>query len=236
MITTRILASVASLAIVALGSSAHAAATFTTVANNGAKQKATLADIYGGTWTTNGRNFTNGTLTATRVADGGVSTPSSLTTGVAGTDDIWKGGTTITAKVISDNPYENYKFGYINDSSSSHPFVQLLNTQYIGSSTTVAIPTNFRWALKDLRPVDLLTSRKSDNSDGCNTYDHMITYRITGGNCDQWILFWQDDFSNCRQECFNDAVIQITRCIPSPGTAVLGLAGMGLLARRRRKS
>ncbi|MBY0263628.1 MAG: hypothetical protein K2Q20_14880 [Phycisphaerales bacterium] len=207
-----------------------------------------LGQTYGGSFTrsSNGVDFSNGTVTAQRLVDKGVAAPASLTSFVSGlpTDNTWVGPALSTLKVEAKYAGHNSTFGFFNDSSSSTaggalPTLQsLFNTGSIGSTATVNMPANFRWALKNNTTGKTFTSRAEDNVEGNSFFDHLVTYRITGAGdapgAVRYMLFWEDlTIGDCTDMDYNDAVIQVT-AIPAPGATAL-LAGAGLLASRRRR-
>jgi hypothetical protein len=246
---SRILTTVAAgIACMAATSGAMATATFTTVSAptvSGEKNHAQLlSQVYGGTWTTsNGLDYTNGSLTATRLADAGVSTPTSLTTGVSGTDDAWTGPAATSIVAQAKYAADNSMFGYFDDTGTDHSFHALFNTGSAGASAAVLLPSSFRWGLQDLSTGKLWTSRASDQSTPGLVFpipsDQMVTYKVTGANgesvTNEWALFWEDrGAGQVSDRDFNDAVITIqASAIPAPGAAAL--LGLGTLCVARRK-
>ncbi len=227
------------IAATCLAAGASAAPSFTTINNTSGEvsQAQLLHAIYGGTWTAIGGslNFTNGTLTATRAADGGMSTGLDVFSGdpALGQDDIWSGGlTTITAR--AKYAADTHAFGWINSGSApSSGFQSLLSTTSFNSPVTVTLSGSFRWALNDLTTGQMSSSLPSENIGGI---DQMATYRMSGAAITQptWLLVWEDRFSGADRD-FNDSAIELV-AVPTPGTTALGAMGMGLIAARRRRA
>src|SRR6185369_17278726 len=148
---------------------AMAAGTFTSVnapSTPGEKSQAQLlSQVYGGTWSlaSNGVDYSNGSLTATRLADSGVNTPTSLTTGVSGTDDAWTGPAASTIIAKAKYAADNSLFGYYNDAGGDPNFHTIFNTSQAGTEATVLLPSTFRWGLQDLTTSKSWTSRAMDN-------------------------------------------------------------------------
>ena len=227
-----------------LGSAGIAGATptFTAINNSSGEvsQAGLFHTVYGGTWTVqaDGRSFSNGVMTATRVADGGVASPLTIQTSTATSadDQGWSAGTQVTIVAKTRFAADSHNFGWIDDSTApfSGPGFQVITpTSSLNTPVTVPLSTSFRWALKDLSTNQLLTSRPSDNPNG--GADVMATYRITGSSNPgaTWLLVWEDRTSNSDRD-FNDSAIEVS-AVPTPGT--LTLAGLGVMfaGRRRRR-
>jgi Domain of unknown function (DUF4114) len=194
--------------------------------------------VYGGTFGLSGiRDYTNGTVTATRVADNGVGGILKILTGnpLSADDQNWSDGIT-TVMMEAKYAGDNHDFGWFNDSVPSG-FQFLLNTNSIGSSVIVNLSSQFRWGLKNNTTGNTWTSLESDNVASGSSYDQMVTYQVTGLGTGEtvWLVFWEDRIHGEFYEDydFNDAVIEL-RAIPAPGTALLALGALSLVYRRRR--
>jgi MYXO-CTERM domain-containing protein len=195
--------------------------------------------VYGGTWTVqaDGRSLSNGSLTATRVADGGVGTPLNVQTSTAtGVDDQgWSSGSPVTIVAKTRFAADSANFGWIDDTTAPFggpSFQVITSTSTLNTPVTVSLSSSFRWAFKDLSTNQLLTSRPSDNPNGAA--DQMATYQITGASVTgtKWLLVWEDRTSGSDRD-FNDSAVEVSS-VPTPGAlALAGIAGLTLGRRRR---
>ena len=199
-----------------------------------------LKNIYGGTWSPVGRDYTSGGLSAVRVADFGFASPLEASSGASsGVNDQTWAGQSIMLTARSKNAGDNSQFGWIDDTQANPAFVPLFNTGSIGASSTIVGSASFRWALKDLTMNTLFTSRASDNIDTKSiARDQLVTYRINGLNTSEavYLLCWEDRIygKGSADYDYNDSVVELrATLVPAPGAmAIFGLAG--LAARRRR--
>jgi hypothetical protein len=235
----KIRTAIAAAAVLAASQTAFAAASFTTVNNTGPEmsQATLLGVIYGGAWAriAGTQSYSNGPLTAFRVADGGLSSPINIATSSPALvhDTLWQGGPatlTLKAKVAADS----HTFGFIDDSvtpAAGSGYQPLSATTGLNVPLVTTLPADFRWALHDTTTDQILTSRATDNPTGM---DQLITYRIQGHSVASptWLIAWEDRTSNSDRD-FNDAVVEVT-AVPAPGSAVLMGIGMMLTYRRRR--
>jgi hypothetical protein len=232
----------AALVAAVASQSAYADPSFSTINNNGPEvnQATLLSVIYGGTWTpiSGTQNYTNGSMTAYRVADGGYASPlNMLAESSTAADEVWAGGEiTITARAKYAG--DTHTFGWIDGASptpTTSNYQVLLSTSTLDQPVTAHLTESFRWALFDITTNQLLTSRPQDNPDGL---DHMITYRMVGAGFESptWLIAWEDRTTGLNSDRdFNDVAIEVVATsVPEPGTAAL-LATGGLLSSRRRR-
>ncbi len=161
---------VVGLAVVSMSGAAMAVPGYTTINPPPGTElnHAQILDlVYGGTFNLSGvRDFTNGSVTATRVSDNGLGGVLKILTGtpVSADDQDWSDGITtvfMEAKYAGDNHY----FGWYNDTTPSG-FQALLDTSSIGSSTIVNLSSQFRWGLQNTSTGSTVTpcSRASRTS------------------------------------------------------------------------
>lgn len=247
---TRILTGIATLGLLALGQSAMATTSFTTVnaPPSGEKNhRQILSQIYGGSFwaASNGRDYSNGNITAMRLADRGAPTPTNLTSGVAAGDSFWTATSGVQLVAKAKFAADNSIFGWIDDSQGSGgAFQSIFNTSSLNTPATIIANGNFRWALKDLSVNRTYTSNPSDNEGSgswCGQFfDQLVTYKITrcdnNGSVCEYVLFWEDRIKGLNADYdYNDAVIVVEACaIPSPAAGGLAALG-GLMALRRRR-
>jgi hypothetical protein len=248
-------------AIVA-GGSVSAYAGFTTINppfyDNEATPLQLMQSLYapsGPTFTKVGENYTNGTITATRLQDfadiilisDNPAANAIATTGgnLNGVDQLWQANfSAATAKAVFGT--FGQEFGYF-DGSSGGTYHSLFTSSGWGFGITggATITDNsltnqiIRWA----RGGDngIFTSMQTDNPDG---RDHMVTFRIDGLNngVSTFLLMFEDKLPGQPVDDFdyNDLVVQIIASpvsVPEPGTASLLVFGtLGALAARRRRA
>lgn len=189
-----------------------------------------LALALGGSFDNSGsRDLSNGSTFADRMRD---------TSWSRSTDQVWAAGT-YKARVIAKEADFSHTFGFVSGRSGNlgGGFQGLLDTDSVGSSTSVTLAGDFRWAIK-LDQQDggrLFTSRNKDNA---NDRDHMVSYALYngGGNLFGYALFFEDKKHNSDKD-FNDAAVLLT-LVPTPmaaGMGLLGLGGLGVMAGHRRR-
>ncbi|HED54013.1 MAG TPA: hypothetical protein ENJ00_07405 [Phycisphaerales bacterium] len=191
-----------------------------------------LAGALGGTFNENGLGLSNGTISAVRNIDSAA---------FENNDQNWAPGT-YNAKIVAHESAGRSLFGFATGSDGGEgdggflDFHALLNTSDIGSSVTVQIPEQFRWALQLGNSTNghVYTSRESDN----NGLDVMVSYTIRN-EADKVIgmaLFFEDRIIGSDRD-FNDVAVLLTLA-PTPQSALLGmlgLGGLGAAAGRRRR-
>jgi len=225
---------------------------------------AILSHIYGGTFVPAGVDYTNGVITAHRIADnvsseGRASGPMNLfdpriggdggtvNTGVDTTDQQWTADAVVATAQARYAVY-NQAFGYF-DGTSGGTYTPIFNVTGDGYNVTGAGSVGnlgghiWRWA----RAGGFFTFT-SQNSDNPSQIDHMVTYRIdftgSGGNLGQnivtYLLFWEDKAPNDNPPPdydYNDLVVEIRATrpdVPEPATAT-GAAMIAAVAMLRRR-
>jgi hypothetical protein len=226
---------------------AHAGFTnFTTGASHNKGHEGIIENFYGGSFTAEGLSFSNGTITATRVADTGTSN-----------DQLFKAGN-FSAETVASFAAADQHFGYF-EGSSGGSYINLFDVTGKGNSATgtadnVTVPgSTLRFARSGSTGTQ--TSQDSDNFD---LRDHLISYKITGlagQKDDTYLLFWED--LNAGRNLmpgkaatnYNDLVVQVSYngentgggavSVPLPNPAYAGFAMLGAIGSfgflRRRK-
>jgi hypothetical protein len=218
---------------------------------------AILDGIYGaGFGATGTLSFTNGSITATRLADAtsalgaaGVALnldgTNSGTSGV--TDQIWQDGvirTNAEAKYAGDTQTFGWRQGA---GPGTNPLFTVNANGFISgvNATFGPVPGNgqFEWT-RSGGADGLFSSDASDNESftppggGTGDADHMVTYRITGTGITTptFLVFFEDRINGDYD--YNDLVVEIS-VVPVPAAALMGLAGLagvGVVRRRFRQA
>jgi hypothetical protein len=209
-----------------------------------------LSNVYGGTFTPVGPdnlNYTNGSITATRVNDlyQPLVDPAPTIIGGGGPiydDQVWNGAFTLASAQAVFGDFHQ-EFGYF-DGASGGTYVKLFDVTGIHYDATGEADLSqlsghtLRWARGGEDRV--WSSQIYDNSD---QKDHMVTYQISGlqDNKLTWLLMWEDkkvgeifaDFD------YNDLVVELKALpradVPEP-TALMPLAFVGLAGLRRKRA
>ena len=193
-----------------------------------------LENTYGGNFTAGGSNFTNGTITATRIDDD--------------FDQVWSGGTfDICAKAKFSDYTQSLGFKLESGGSVVNLFDATgFGLGCLGELNGVVIGEDFCLS----RSGDS-GSQMSENDENSDARDHMVSYKIEGlgGNDDTYLLFFEDmnltgsTWGNRSYADYNDLVVQLSRstggniAAPLPPAVLTGgllLAGNALLALIRK--
>jgi len=214
----------------------NAQAGFTTInpPNYGKGGEATQAEIlsnsYGGSFTSNGLNFTNGTLTATRIDDN---------------NDQFFSGDLTSSKALATFADFKQGFGYGPTASPTTLFnVGGDEFSVTGSTGAVDLPAKYSFVRTPGTGANsgtVVSSTDLANKDG---KDHLVTYLLTGAGITEktYVLFWEDKLASKRSDFdFNDLAVEVKGVnavvVPLPAAAWSGLvtlAGGALVAGYRK--
>lgn len=198
-----------------------------------------LSTVYGGTFSANGLNFSNGSITATRIDD-----------------DLDKSFTTegkISARAIALFSKMPQNFGYWAGADAGGTYTKLFDatgTQYAltGEVTDVTVAAALRFGRGG--NTALYSSNPEDGTDTLKR-DHQVTYKLTGPTFGEGTIlaFFEDDDRtgpNTADFDFQDLVVEIRgisggTVIPLPAAVLPGLltlagaAGVSAVRKFRRK-
>jgi hypothetical protein len=219
----------AALGLSVLAASAQAG--FTTIGppNYGNGGEATQAEIlsnsYGGTFSSSGLDFTNGTLTATRLDD---STDTSAPTGIT------------SIKTLATFARYSQGLGY-GDVNSPTQLFNVTGDGFAATGTSGAVDLPAGTSFVRTGDGFNQSSKDSENKDG---QDHLVTYLLTGSGVTgtTYVLFWEDKTTQQHSDFdFNDLAVEVKVgspvVVPLPAAAWSGLAtllGGGLIAGYRK--
>jgi len=190
-----------------------------------------LGQIYGGAWTAEGMDYSNGSLTARRVSDsGGNALTISASTAEEASDRFWNGVGPVTVTSHQRYAGDHTAIGWIDDASADPAFRLLAEASELNSTATFTPMGAFRFALQNhSQGQQVFTSDQGDNSP-----NQMVTYQILGrpevGR--EWAVFWEDRPLFSSDQDYNDATFTLMS-VPTPSTAVL--AGLGCMAAFHRR-
>lgn len=173
--------------------------------------------------------FSNGTLTAMRVADSGSTGMTNLENILSGDDSTFSRGS-YRAEVMGGYSSLSHEFGVVREDGSFRSMLATGN-QF---GRTFHPDEDFEWAMTASNGAMF----SSESGDG-NGNDHMVTYAVYDAN-NQFVaavLFFEDWAGSGSDYDYNDLTVMLTLA-PAPQAALLGLAGIGgigLAASRRRR-
>ncbi|MEM1212736.1 MAG: hypothetical protein AAGI68_10615 [Planctomycetota bacterium] len=217
------------LAVVGCASSASGG--FTTIAppfDGEVGHEAILESAFGGDFVASGLDFSNGTITATRVDDD---------------DNQLFEIPVFDAEVEAVFASLDQTFGYL-PGPSGGDFVTIFDVvgkafNVTGSVEGLTIADQpFRFARRGANGID--SSLDADNGG----LDKLVTYEITGldTDADVTLLFFEDLLGTVKDDDFQDLVVKVTarpgtpRPIPNPAALGAGLVMLGALMLRRRRT
>lgn len=212
-----------------------------------------LADIYGGTFTSDGVDYINGgpgsDISAMRVYDFDdllYNTTHVYSHSPNDVDQIWTDGT-VTVTAYAKYASWSQSFGWNGGGTDGSGFIELVNYNDIGGPGETFIITEgqeFLWGHQAIgnpqcgwwyTEHEEWWSKQSENGWCGYEEDHMVTYYMEGVSADEavWLIFIEDvKFTEGSDKDYNDFVVEI-RAIPEPMT--LGLLAVGALFLRRRR-
>ncbi|MGB2985638.1 MAG: DUF4114 domain-containing protein, partial [Phycisphaerae bacterium] len=172
----------------------------------------------------NGMNsqYTDGTITVTRVDDDGQLDLLDLLGGPSGTDDddVWTDGIAQTQVEARFAGYSQ-EFGY-KILGVYYKLFDVVGTNFsVTGSGTVSFGPGATWEWARLDDSDggpLVNPYYSDESSNGDGLDHMVTYHVTGKSgvpttSNIWLVFWEDQpgpVGGGSDRDFNDLVVEIT--------------------------
>lgn len=218
----KILAAVAALGLSVLSAS-NAQAGFTTIGapNYGKPGEASLSEIlsnsYGGTFTANGLDLTNGSITAKRVNDS--------------TDQTFHGGIT-SATTLGTFAQYSQGLAYTSGGSTTQLFtVSGKGFAATGSTGAVDLPSSYSFVRTGGASGIKGTDESSKDSANVDGKDHLVTYLLTGSGVTgpTYVLFWEDKTKQQHSDFdFNDLAVEVKSTspiiVPLPAAAWSGLA------------
>ncbi len=186
-------------------------------------------NVYGGDFVQAGNDFTNGTITATRIDDDN--------------DQIWNLTKAVNTHARAVFASLNQTFGYIPGADGTlGDFVKLFdvtgtgtNGYTVGGQAQVELTGDFKWARQGSNGT-----ASSENADNPDSIDHLVSYEISGIDAPKpiFMLFFEDLYQNNGEydADYNDLVVEVAS-VPTPGAFGAGLALLGVagLVRRRRR-
>jgi hypothetical protein len=219
-------------AIAAVGG-ANAQAGFTQIGatrKTEATQEQILEHTYGGDFVANGTNFSNGSVTATRLDDDN--------------DAVWAKTDISSARTVAAFAKRKQSFGYFGGSSGGE-FQKLFDvsgtTGFDVSGSAAGLGSVLDGSIRFGRGEKLTKAFSSLSSENRDGRDHMITYKVSGlegQNEPVYLMFWEDKWGKRSDFDFNDLVVEAKGVagqpllIPLPAAAWSGLgslAGLGML-------
>jgi hypothetical protein len=227
------LAVAAAAALLTVGAAGSARGGFTEAVPSSVEpqQAPILSHALGGTFTADGNNFTNGTITATQLDDND--------------DQIWS-EPIVSAQAVAAFSTDPEIFGYIAGTGQGN-FVPLFTASghgydVTGSSGLVSTNGSYQLARSG---TSTFSSDPANNPD--QGHVHMLAYSITGlpnqaPNTQTWMLFWEDTVAQYSDWDFNDLVVKLETdptnanistppplLIPLPPAVWSGLSGLAVL-------
>jgi len=177
-------------------------------------QSQILSHAYGGSFTSNGLNFTNGSVTAIRQDDSANATFHF---------DI--------ASIKTISTFSGWSQGLaVGDVNSPTQLFNVTGKGYNAVGETGAIDMPSSYSLVRTGTGGNWSSDATKNADGA---DHLITYLLTGtgSKTPTYVLFWEDGAVGHGDFDFNDLALQVTAAgscnvatVPLPAAAWSGLA------------
>lgn len=211
---------------VTIGAAGSAGAGFTTIAPpfiGEVGHEQVLESVFGGDFVASGLDFTNGTVTATRVNDD---------------DNQLFTIPVLDAEAEAVFASLDQTFGYL-PGPSGGDFVTIFDVSgqdfaVTGSVSGLTIEDQpFRFARMGVNGVD--SSLDADNGG----LDKLVTYEIGGLDTDGAVtlLFFEDILGTAADDDFQDLVVKVTaRPIPTPAAFGAGVVLLGALTLRRRRT